>query len=259
LPVAASRVPVQQSEAEAATVPVGVHGAPAQRPLTQLTEQHSALVVHAAPACVQKSEEVHFPLEHTVEQHWEPLEHDAPFKPHAGGGGAVHTPEVQERPVQQSVPVAQAPFAWAHVGALVHTPLWQVRPVQHSPRPLQAALAGLHAGGGTSHFPLASQARPLAQSALDVQAQPAGFGAVAHAVAAAQTPPLHTPEQQSAGAEQVAPTTAQLGGGFPPGPDFPLHAERTKDTAATSSPVRSDAKRMLASLKICRATMAQPG
>jgi hypothetical protein len=245
-------VPVQQSEAEAAAVPVCVHAAVAQRPLTQLTEQHSALVMHAAPACVQKSGGVHFPPEQFAEQQSLPVEHDAPLAPHAGGGGAVHTPAVQERPVQQPVVGEQASVAWPHVGVPVHAPLWQMRPVQHWPGPVQAAPAGGHEGGGTSHFPLASQARPLAQSVLDVHAQPAGFCATAHASAlAAQVPALQMLEQQSAAAEQAAPLAVQLGGGFPPGLDFPLHAERTKDTAATSSPIRSDAKRMLASLRIC--------
>ncbi len=89
VPLAESRMPVQHCDAEVAGEPVGVHCVPEQRPPTQLTEQQSPSLAHVAPACLQNSEEVHFPLEHTVEQHCEPLEHVAPESPHAGGGGAA--------------------------------------------------------------------------------------------------------------------------------------------------------------------------
>ncbi len=160
------------------------------------------------------------------------------------------------RPSQQSLPDAQVPSAGLQVGALVQVPPWQVRPSQHSPRPLHPAFAGWHAGA--AHLPSVPQARPLAQSVPDVQAQPAGLAATAHGSAlAAQMPPLQMPEQQSAAAEHVAPLVAQAGGFPPDDPD--LHAGTKRNAAATSSPIRSDAKRMLASLLTWRPTMAQRG
>jgi hypothetical protein len=112
----------------------------------------------------------------------------------------------------------------------------------------------LHAG--TAHFPSAPQARPVAHSVVAPHAHPAGFVNAAHGSAVvAHFPALQIPEQQSAATEHAASIAAHVGVGSVPDPGL-LHA-RTSDAAATSSPRRSDAKRMLASLQTLRPTMAQ--
>jgi hypothetical protein len=104
-------------------------------------------------------------------------------------------------------------------------------------------------------LPSAPQASPLEHSGVEEHAHPAGFGVAAHGSAVvAHFPALQMPEQQSAATEHAASIAAHVGVESVLGLD--VHA-RTRDAAATNSPRRKDALRMLASLQTLRPTMAQ--
>jgi hypothetical protein len=243
-------VPVQHSLALAAGEPVWMQCVPEQTPPRHVTEQQSPSLAQASPGSLQNSCDVHLPFaSHVLEQQSLPEPHASPLSLQAGGGGFAHfTFASQTRPVRQQAPLAQDAPTAPHVGWVTHLP-WS----QESPSTSQQAAGPSHAAFtpaqvvGVTH--LLFEQMPVQQPSVDWHAPPSE----AQAGAAPQVPPLQYAEQQSAGAEQDAPFAAQLGVGSELGV---LHA-RTRDAAATNSPRRKDALRMLASLQTLRPTMAQ--
>ncbi len=166
------------------------------------------------------------PARQRVEQQLAPLTHDAPIAEHAGpasvpasppltagGRGGSHVPFVQ-LDVQQSAPVVHAPATGVHTTVqllLFGSQCFE----QQSPAALHEAVWPRHAPGGSPQRPLGSHksssfvAPQQPEFCPFPQSSPVGRHVeLATSTSHCKSVGSHTPEQQSAFAAQVSPTTA---------------------------------------------------
>lgn len=221
----AVQIPEQHWAAPLQETPVDLQAAAAQVPDWQESAQQSFEDVQACPASAQNAEEVHFPAEHTVEQHSDPEAQVSPPTLQAQVRSAPQAPE-QHWPGFVALQVAprarhwltgsvQRPFTHAFVQQFASEPQtwltarhvdgWTQVPVQaelqHSLGVAQAAPSALHVGAGP-HVPPALH-WPVQHSDAALQSAPS----LLHESAAPQKPLGQDPEQHSEAATQAVPST----------------------------------------------------
>ncbi len=120
----AQRLPVhtpeQHCDGELQAAPTVAHVAVTHVPETHESEQHSLGDVQDLLALLQNADDVHLPVEQTVEQHWESAVQVSPPTLHVGAGGGAQCRVPSHEPEQHSpglLAVHVAPCARHVVGS----------------------------------------------------------------------------------------------------------------------------------------------